>query len=121
MGKNIILRSTDPTNPAIVASTIIDGTEEPRGDGSDYDIGADEYIAVVPTPTPPATPTPTPTPTLTPTTTPLPTPGITFTFDDSEEGWKPAGKIAPFDVPIFNYSGGALQLGADGSFNCFSY
>ena len=33
-----------------------DGTAEPRGDGSDYDIGADEYIGTVPT----VTPTPTP-------------------------------------------------------------
>jgi hypothetical protein len=35
-----------------------DGTSESRGDGSDYDIGADEYIGIVPT----VTPTPTPTP-----------------------------------------------------------
>ncbi len=36
-----------------------DATSEPRGDGSDYDIGADEYY-IPPTPTPTPTPSPTP-------------------------------------------------------------
>ena len=54
------------------------GTPEPRGDGSDYDIGADEYNGSVP-------PTPTPTPIPTPTTTPIPgeyptTPTLRITF-----------------------------------------
>lgn len=29
-----------------------DGSNEPRGDGSNYDIGADEYIGILPTPAP---------------------------------------------------------------------
>jgi hypothetical protein len=45
----------------------LDGTSEPRGDGSDFDIGADEFLgAYVPTPTPTPTPTATPTPTPSP-------------------------------------------------------
>ena len=36
-------------------------TEEPRGDGSDMDIGADEFSGTVPTPSPTPTPTPQPT------------------------------------------------------------
>lgn len=52
---------------------------ETRGDGSDYDIGADEYPACAdftPTPTPSPTITPTPSPTITPTPTPNFTPHI---------------------------------------------
>lgn len=66
------------------------GTSLPRGDGSDFDIGADEYInqqTQTPTPTPTPIPTITETPTATPTnpptptltTTPTPTPTITET------------------------------------------
>ncbi len=45
-----------------------DGTSEPRGDGSDFDIGADEFSGTAPTPTPSPTPTATPSPTPMPPT-----------------------------------------------------
>lgn len=55
----------------------LDGTSEPRGDGSDFDIGADEFLgAHVPTPTP------TPTPTATPTPTPSPIPCTIYVPQD---------------------------------------
>jgi cell wall assembly regulator SMI1 len=47
-----------------------DAVSEPRGDGSAFDIGADEYI-VTPSPTPSASPTPTPTSSPTPIPTPV--------------------------------------------------
>ncbi len=65
-----------------------DGTKEQRGDGSDFDMGADEFVFIAtptpsPTPTPTQTRTPTPTitqtPTSTPTLTPTPIPTRTFT------------------------------------------
>jgi uncharacterized repeat protein (TIGR01451 family) len=60
---------------------------ESRGDGSDFDMGADEYIGTVPIPTPTPvpsptqSPTPSPTPPVapTPTCTPCPTPQPTCT------------------------------------------
>jgi hypothetical protein len=54
---------------------------ETRGDGSFVDMGADEFIGLVPEPTPTPTPTPTttPTPTVTPTPTETPTPTPTPT------------------------------------------
>lgn len=71
-----------------------DGTASPRGDGSDYDIGAYEFIGEpAPTPTPTPTPINTPTPTATPTPTPdclifVPTdqPTIQEAIDAAEDG-----------------------------------
>ncbi len=95
-----------------------DGSGEPRGEGSDYDIGADEYVGIVPTPT--GTPTPTPEPTLTP--SPTPTPALPhFTFEEGEEGWTFSGKISPFDEAAGNWEIGHLTLNALGSTNCFGY
>lgn len=65
-----------------------------RGDGSDVDMGADEYYA--------------------PTT-------AQFTFDTSVEEWQFAGYLPPFTQPISNTSSSRLGLNADGSSNCFSY
>jgi hypothetical protein len=54
-----------------------DGTSEARGDGFDWDMGADEYHPPAQiTPTPSETPTPTPTPTPPPTDSPTPTPTL---------------------------------------------
>jgi hypothetical protein len=58
----------------------MDTTSEPRGDGSDFDIGADEFPGLVaPTPTPSPTPTASPSPTVSPTPTAIPTPTPTAT------------------------------------------
>ena len=51
----------------------MDGTTEPRGDGSDFDIGADEFPGPTITPTPTITSTPTVTARPTLAVTPLPT------------------------------------------------
>lgn len=80
-----------PSSPCIDAGCLValaqdfegdprpyDGTSEPRGDGCDIDIGADEYVpGAPPAPSPTPTPVPTATPTATPTPTPSPTPAIT--------------------------------------------
>ncbi len=89
------------------------GTSEPRGDGSDFDIGADEYC-VGPTPTPTPTPTPGPTP------TPI-APPYTFNFDTGADGWVFSGKIGPFDPPAQTSSGGHLGLSPAGSSSCFGF
>jgi len=115
-----------PTSPCIDAGGYIinelrdfecdprpyNGTSEVRGDGSDLDIGMDEYTGVIgpwPTPYPTLTPTPTPSPSLTvspsptqsltptasltpspsPTATPPPTPSPT-----------PAPSPAPTPIPV---------------------
>ncbi len=92
-----------------------DGTSEQRGDGSDYDIGADEFIGT-------AVPTPTPTPSVTPTPTPTPIPPpYTFNFDPGAEGWVYSGAIIPFDPPAQTSSGGHLGLSPSGSSYCFGF
>jgi len=90
-------------------------TWETRGDGSDYDIGADEFIGT-------AVPTPTPKPTATPTPTPTPVaPPYTFNFDTGADGWVFSGKIGPFDQPAQTSAGGHLGLSPAGSSSCFGF
>lgn len=104
---------------------------ETRGDGSNIDIGADEYIGNVPygvptptptpTPSPTATPTPTPTPSATPTPIVSPTPVLDNTFTDNTEGWTFAGAVPPFETPQFVTGTGFIGLSPAGSTNAFSY
>ncbi len=90
-----------------------DGTSELRGDGSDFDIGADEYcVGPIPTPTPTPTPGPTPTPIA---------PPYTFNFDTGADGWTFSGAIIPFDPPAQTSSGGHLGLSPAGSSLCFGF
>ncbi len=92
-----------------------DGTSEARGDGSDYDIGADEFIGS-------AVPTPTPTPSVTPTPTPTPIAlPYTFNFDTGAEGWVSSDAIIPFDPPAQTSAGGHLGLSPAGSSFCFGF
>ncbi len=70
-----------------------DFTPEVRGDGSDYDIGADEfYTGTV----------------------------IGFPFFSGTEGWTFAGKITPYDEPM-DYFTGKPGLSPAGSDFCYSY
>ncbi len=77
-----------------------DGTSVPRGDGSDIDIGADEYVGVVPTPTPAP---------------------YYYDFDTGKQGWVFHGKVGTFDPATGKWENGCLCLSAGGSSNAFSY
>ncbi len=72
----------------------MDGTVEARGDGSDYDIGADEFTGVV---------------TL-----------KDFNFDLTEEGWGLV-EISHFTPPHFDYSPGQLILTAQDNTNTYGF
>ncbi|MCD6385046.1 right-handed parallel beta-helix repeat-containing protein [Candidatus Sumerlaeota bacterium] len=70
-----------------------DGTAEPRGDGSDFDIGADEYYPVR---------------------------VANYTFQSGDENWDFVGQIPPYDEPL---SSALIDLGLSpgGSTYAFSY
>ena len=71
-----------------------DGSAEPRGDGSDFDIGADEFIGAV---------------TL-----------QDFNFDLTEEGWGLV-EISHFTPPHFDYSPGQIILTAQDNTNTYGF
>ncbi len=103
------------------------GTSEPRGDGSDYDIGSDEYTGAVPTPGPSPTPTPIPTETPTPYPTPTPIPGYKlYTFEGDTEGWIFEGPHvnladAAYTGATSSYDGHRLGIGTDNSTSMFGF
>jgi len=68
-----------------------DGTSEPRGDGSDFDIGADEFIG-----------------------------SITYDFIDSEEGWTPGSAII-FSLPQYLREAGSLKIISQDNTNTFGF
>ncbi len=68
-----------------------DGTSEPRGDGSDFDIGADEYIGP-----------------------------ISFDFSMSREEWK-SGSAIVFSEPQFIFEPGRLKLVSQNNTNTFGF
>jgi hypothetical protein len=112
-----------------------DGTSTPRGDGSDVDIGADEYYippspTETPTPTPSPTPTetpaatPTPTETSTPTVTPTPSPTpwqVVFDFTLGCEGWTSVTVPAAFSAPDLVSAPDQLKIFSMTNTNCFGY
>jgi hypothetical protein len=116
-----------------------DGTSTPRGDGSDVDIGADEYY-IPPSPTATPTPTPTPTPTETPAETPTPTPSptptetpaetptpsptpwqVVFDFTMGGEGWTSVTVPAAFSAPDLVVAPDLLKIVSMTNTNCFGY
>ncbi|MBA7476468.1 hypothetical protein ES707_11854 [subsurface metagenome] len=68
-----------------------DGTSELRGDGSDFDIGADEFIG-----------------------------SITYDFIDSEEGWTPGSAII-FSLPQYLREAGSLKIISQDNTNTFGF
>ncbi len=68
-----------------------DATSEPRGDGSDFDIGADEFIGF-----------------------------ITYDFIDSEEGWTPGSAII-FSRPQYLREAGSLKIISQDNTNTFGF
>jgi hypothetical protein len=98
-----------------------DGTATPRGDGSDIDIGADEFY-IPPTPTP--TPTPSPTPTETPVETPTPPPTpwrVVFDFTTDREDWTSTTVPGVFSEPDFVFDPDYLKIISRTNTNCFGY
>ena len=71
---------------------------EHRGDGSDFDMGADEYPFIVPFPTP--TPTPSPTPFIV----------VEYDFTKGDEGWTPVALPELYTAPVFGWKQGALFM-----------
>jgi len=71
-----------------------------RGDGSEFDMGADEYPFVVPFPSPTPTPVPSPTPFIV----------IEYDFSDGDEGWTPSSIPESFTAPDFGWIQGALFI-----------
>jgi hypothetical protein len=106
-----------------------DATSQPRGDGSDYDIGADEYYpsptsTPTPTPSPTATSTPTPTETPTPSPTPSPTPmncHYVHDFIQDAEGWTTATAPIVFSPPNFVFEPDYLKMLSSTNINTFGY
>jgi hypothetical protein len=94
-----------PTSPCIDAGCYIpelsfdfegnprpwDGASEPRGDGSDYDIGADEFIG-----------------------------SIGFNFTSSQEQWT-TGTAVVFSAPQLIFEPGSLRLISQNNTNTFGY
>jgi hypothetical protein len=93
-----------PTSPCIDAGGTVtlaedfegdprpwDGTSEPRGDGSDFDIGADEYIG-----------------------------SIGFNFDASAEGWT-SGTAEVFAAPGWRLEAGSVRLVSANNTNTFGF
>jgi hypothetical protein len=78
-------------------------TWDSRGDGSYYDIGADEFIGAVPSPTPTATPTPTPSP------TPASQEELTYTFDTAGDSWT-YSTVTGYSLPLFDASGEMINI-----------
>jgi hypothetical protein len=70
-----------------------DGTSEARGDGSDFDIGADEFVRTV----------------------------TAYNFEAGTEGWGFSSQVIPFSPPNSAAFGGALWLGTVNNTNCFGY
>ncbi len=68
-----------------------DGTSELRGDGSDFDIGADEFIG-----------------------------SINYDFTDSEEGWT-HGSAAIFSSPEWRFEAGNLMIVSQTNTNTFGF
>ena len=75
---------------------------EERGDGSFFDMGADEFPGIVP----PRTTTPTPTP------SPSPTPYLVreYDFDENTEGWMENTIPERYTKPSFSWIPGALGI-----------
>jgi hypothetical protein len=69
-----------------------DGTSEPRGDGSDYDIGADEFVRVA-----------------------------TYYFTANEQGWTSHTVPLVFGEPEFAVIPGFLQISSTNNTNNFGY
>jgi hypothetical protein len=70
-----------------------DGTSESRGDGSNFDIGADEYTTYV----------------------------VKYNFQYTTQGWESAGQVQPFSAPNTSVSNGTLWLETTDNTNCFGY
>jgi len=70
-----------------------DGTSEPRGDGSDFDIGADEFFVFTP---------------------------LLYEYNSSEEGWT-TGTAAIFSEPQCVFEPGRLKLISQTNTNTFGY
>ncbi len=70
------------------------GPDIAGGDGSNYDIGADEC---------------------------MPSPLASWDFDEGAEGWTFAGTIPPYDTPATMVDNNLLGLSPRGSAHCFSY
>ncbi len=71
---------------------------EERGDGSGFDIGADEVSDIVPIPVLPH-----------------------YTFEFGDEGWLARGGIYPYNEAEFTSPPGHIGISAAGSTNCFSF
>jgi len=72
-----------------------DGTLEPRGDGSDYDIGADEFVGVVPL--------------------------SRYDYELTEEGWTSVTLSSYFTPPACYYLPGQIILTAQNNTNTYGY
>ncbi len=68
------------------------GTNEPRGDGSDFDIGADEYIGP-----------------------------IGFDFTTSQEGWTTGSAPVAFSVPQYIYGQGCVTIMSQNNTDTFGF
>lgn len=73
---------------------------ETRGDGSDYDIGADEVIISVPSPTPTPTPTPSPTPFIL----------VEYDFTHDSQGWTFHTITPKYTAARFGWIPGAIYI-----------
>ena len=71
-----------------------------RGDGSNFDMGADEYPFIVPFPQPTPTPVPSPNPFIV----------IEYDFSDGDKGWTPSSIPESFTAPDFGWIQGALFI-----------
>ncbi|MBN1901971.1 hypothetical protein JW926_11670 [Candidatus Sumerlaeota bacterium] len=73
---------------------------EVRGDGSDYDMGADEAVIPAPSPTPTPTPTPSPTPFMV----------VEYDFPNDAQGWTPHTISPPYSPAKLGWIPGALSI-----------
>jgi hypothetical protein len=73
---------------------------ESRGDGSDYDMGADEAVIPVPSPTPTPTPSPTPTPFI----------AVEYDFTHDSQGWTPHNITPQYTPARLGWLPGALFI-----------